>query len=56
VIAKYDVDHKSEKSRNMKILGHLQRAEDYKHAGGNKSKADSNMDVDKMVRNQVRKE
>jgi hypothetical protein len=48
-IAKYDVDSKAEKNRNMKILNFLNRAEEMKSGG--KSKADTHLDVDKMVRN-----
>jgi hypothetical protein len=43
---------KEEKSRNMKILQWMSRAEEVKSV----SKANSHLDIDKMVKKQMRKE
>lgn len=52
-IAKMEVDHKLEKNRNMKILSWMSRADEVKTNG---SKANAHLDVDKMVKNQIRRE
>jgi len=51
-LAKLDHDHKGEKDRNMKILSWMQKADEVK----GHSKAESHLDVDRLVNRQIRKE
>ena len=53
-LAKLSVDPKLEKNRNMKILNWMQRADEVKY--GKQTKADAHLDVDKMVKNSIRRE
>lgn len=52
-LAALERDHKSEKNRNMKILGWMQKADEVKVSG---SKANAHLNVDKMVKNQIRRD
>ena len=54
-LARFEKDHKEEKNRSMKILQWMQRADEIKH-GGATNKANAHLDIDKMVKNQIRKE
>ena len=52
-LASLQADHGKEKNRSLKILSWLQRADEVKVNG---PKANAHLNVDKMVKNQIRRE
>lgn len=52
-LAALQVDHQKEKNRSLKILQWMQKSDEVKVNG---SKANAHLNVDKMVKNQIKKE